>query len=741
MVTTDFLGALDAGSGLNSKNLVEALVSAERAPRESRLNTKIADSEAEISAFGLIKSSLQTLESAFDSLNDKADFENFTVRATGGLSSSNEAAFSISVDDAASAGTHDIAISSLATADRFISAGFDSTSSSINGGTPFVLNVTVGGTTTNSISVSTATPQGIVDAVNTADIGVTASVIDTGATTSRYKIVFTGTEGAANAFTFTAGGVGETSSIVGTGDISTNNDTLTIASHGFVTGDILTYDSAGGTAIAGLSDATAYHVIRVDDNTIKLASSGSNASSGTQIDLTGTGNDAQIFVGTRSASSSTVTTSNVSTTASTLTISGHGFVTGDRLTYDASSGTALAGLTDGTTYFAIRVDDNTVKLATTAANAAAGTNITLTGTGNDSQTFSGPQPPTVATSSVSTANNRITMTGHGYVTGDVVTYRANGGTAIAGLTDATAYHVIRISADSFKLAATGADALAGTSLAISGTGNSAQFFTGSGIAFNPRSVSASDAALTVNGIDITRSTNSISDIITGMTINLLNTTNSVGTVSITTDSSQVETKLRTLVTAFNSAITTFDTLSDPDATGENAGILSGDSSLRSIENKIKDLFIQTSSTPGTSLSYLSDMGIEMTRSGVLEINETALASALTSNYADIRKMISADTDNQTTIGTASRGVAGDALVILDEFLSSTGVLESRITNNETRIADYKEDLSELDTRMQAIYERYLRQFTAMEKAIDEMNSMRDYLKQQIEALPFNNRDK
>ena len=83
MVTTDFLGALDAGSGLNSKNLVEAPVSAERAPRESRLNTKIADSEAEISAFGLIKSSLQTLESAFDSLNDKADFENFTVRATG----------------------------------------------------------------------------------------------------------------------------------------------------------------------------------------------------------------------------------------------------------------------------------------------------------------------------------------------------------------------------------------------------------------------------------------------------------------------------------------------------------------------------------------------------------------------------------------------------------------------------------------------------------------------------------
>ena len=52
MVTTDFLGALDAGSGLNSKNLVEALVTAERAPAESRLNKKITESQSEISAFG-----------------------------------------------------------------------------------------------------------------------------------------------------------------------------------------------------------------------------------------------------------------------------------------------------------------------------------------------------------------------------------------------------------------------------------------------------------------------------------------------------------------------------------------------------------------------------------------------------------------------------------------------------------------------------------------------------------------
>lgn len=70
----------------------------------------------------------------------------------------------------------------------------------------------------------------------------------------------------------------------------------------------------------------------------------------------------------------------VSTTAETLTIPGHGFVTADAVAYE-SSGTAIGGLTDGTTYYAIRVDANTIKLATSASNATAGTAINLSAVG------------------------------------------------------------------------------------------------------------------------------------------------------------------------------------------------------------------------------------------------------------------------------------------------------------------------------------------------------------------------
>ena len=65
-------------------------------------------------------------------------------------------------------------------------------------------------------------------------------------------------------------------------------DTINIPSHRFLTGQRVTYNDGGGTAITGLSDGV-YYIIKVDRNLIQLASSLSNANNGTQINLTGLG--------------------------------------------------------------------------------------------------------------------------------------------------------------------------------------------------------------------------------------------------------------------------------------------------------------------------------------------------------------------------------------------------------------------------------------------------------------------
>ncbi len=55
--------------------------------------------------------------------------------------------------------------------------------------------------------------------------------------------------------------------------VNTTDNTITINSHGFEQGDVISYDSDGGTAIGGLTDTDQYHVEKIDDNTIKLAAS------------------------------------------------------------------------------------------------------------------------------------------------------------------------------------------------------------------------------------------------------------------------------------------------------------------------------------------------------------------------------------------------------------------------------------------------------------------------------------
>jgi flagellin len=95
-----------------------------------------------------------------------------------------------------------------------------------------------------------------------------------------------------------------TSSGSGTHSFLTNSDSIRSTAHSLQTGDLITYNSNGGTAIGGLVNGTTYGVIRIDADSFNLAVDANAAQSGTAINLTGTGNNAQTF-STESGSIST----------------------------------------------------------------------------------------------------------------------------------------------------------------------------------------------------------------------------------------------------------------------------------------------------------------------------------------------------------------------------------------------------------------------------------------------------
>ena len=227
---------------------------------------------------------------------------------------------------------------------------------------------------------------------------------------------------------------------IATAKVTTASDSIEIASHNMRTGTSLTYQDGGGTALAGLTDNTEYFVIRVDEDNIKLATSLSNAQSGTAITLTGTGNNAQTLEGTQATATATIsggkvtgiTVTNVGSdyqTLPTITVAAPGgtgslnltsssvlitgtdeivipsalyavLTTGDAMTYAEGGSGNQADLTDGTVYFAIKSGtSNRMKLATTYANAVAGTAIDLTAvaSGGTAHSFTGGTAVATAT--------------------------------------------------------------------------------------------------------------------------------------------------------------------------------------------------------------------------------------------------------------------------------------------------------------------------------------------------------
>jgi flagellar hook-associated protein 2 len=148
------------------------------------------------------------------------------------------------------------------------------------------------------------------------------------------------------------------------------------------------------------------------------------------------------------------------------------------------------------------------------------------------------------------------------------------------------------------------------------------------------------------------------------------------------------------------------------------------------------LMTDVSSTPGTTITSMADMGISRTQAGVMIIDSAVLGTAVTNHYDEITQLFSADTNNQLTYGDASRGLAGDIVKQVSDYLATSGILASRATGYSAITATVLKEQTSLDLKMEAAEARYTKQFSTMNKIMEEMNSMQDYLSSQLENLPF-----
>ncbi len=182
------------GSGIDISGLVESLLEAERVPTETRIDSQEADLLAQLSAFGTLKSALSSFQDSLSQLKFASTFEDVTV------SSSDDALITASGTSIANPGNYSLEIDNLAQAHSLSSTSFDETTDPVGTGTltfefghfdsdsnSFISNPDKSAKTV-TIDNDDNSLQGIRDAVNLADIDVTASLVNDG---SGFKLLFT----------------------------------------------------------------------------------------------------------------------------------------------------------------------------------------------------------------------------------------------------------------------------------------------------------------------------------------------------------------------------------------------------------------------------------------------------------------------------------------------------------------------------------------------------------------------
>lgn len=161
------------------------------------------------------------------------------------------------------------------------------------------------------------------------------------------------------------------------------------------------------------------------------------------------------------------------------------------------------------------------------------------------------------------------------------------------------------------------------------------------------SVTAQNADFKVNGVAVSKTSNSVSDVVQGVTFNLLKA--GATTLSVSRDTATVTSSVNAFAAAYNTLNKTLADLTAYDAKTKQAGPLLGDSTVRSIQTQIRRV-LGTPLTGGGSYTTLSQVGVTFQKNGALAVDSAKLQSAMNSNFNDIAGLF------------ASTGKASDSLV-------------------------------------------------------------------------------
>ncbi|HVP35083.1 MAG TPA: flagellar filament capping protein FliD [Steroidobacteraceae bacterium] len=266
-----------------------------------------------------------------------------------------------------------------------------------------------------------------------------------------------------------------------------------------------------------------------------------------------------------------------------------------------------------------------------------------------------------------------------------------------------------------------------------GTGLAALTYGAGNTANYTQEAAAQDAAFSISGVSFTSPSNTVSNAMSGVTLNLLGVSPTsgtppaatAGTLSIANDTSTIATNIQSFVTAYNSLQSTLVQLGGYNSSTNTAGTMMGDAGLEGIQNQVQQALYSIVNTGSSTYNTLASIGITTNRDGSLSVNGATLSAALSSNFSAVSQLFS-----------SSSGVAANINTDIQSALGPNGSLTAEGNTLAAEENSLTNQSNQLQTQMAALQASLTQQYSALNALLSSLQSTSAYLSQQFATLPL-----
>lgn len=242
-----------------------------------------------------------------------------------------------------------------------------------------------------------------------------------------------------------------------------------------------------------------------------------------------------------------------------------------------------------------------------------------------------------------------------------------------------------------------------------------------------QSQAAADASIKVNDVAITSSSNTITSAIDGVSLTLLKPTEAGKTtnVSVTQSNSALNSILGDFVKNYNEVVKSAKSMSTftPSATrgvAGQSGPLLGDATLRNVQSQLRSALFATPNGSSGDLSSLSDLGVKMEKDGTLSFDSSKLTKAIGKDFGAVANLAGA--------------IGNNFKKTLEGLTGADGIIADRTDGLQDRIKLLDKQREVMNQRLEAMQNRYIKQFTALDSLVAKNQQTSSYLTQQLASL-------